>query len=231
MTILELTYKAIEGHDWTALQLLLSRMNILDYRKIQTELRTKILPKKENDEFWETYYHLITFKKQSFIATIVAIENLAKDEKLDYNNEHVKQISLYLHNEHPESILSIINLMLPLLKNEKQVNDTFDTFGLDDRTRTACILKQLTNELMYYCLFTYLKQMQDNKELIQKCCIYIMKKDNDIALNMVCILKEYFGLSKVRCPKTLNIEPFELSYIDRDKDAFMNVLHGKKPKL
>lgn len=230
MTITDLTLKSIDICDWDGMNSFLSKMNILDFRKIQTTLRKEYLPKLDNDKFWETYFHLIIFKKQAFLACIVAMEQLAKEKKIDFNNDYVKQISLYLHTNHPEAVKSVLTMSLPLLVSEEQIEGIFNGFDIDERGRIASLLK-LDSPLTYFSLFKYLKRQQDNKDLVRKCCIFILNKNTDLAKNMAFIIKEYFGLNNVACVKSINIEQYELNYLDRDKDAFMNVLQGKRPKI
>lgn len=229
MTITDLTLKAIQERNWEGMVLFLTRMNILDFRRIQTTLRTKVMPEMDNDLFWETYLHLITFKKPSFLACIAAAENLIKEGKIDFKNEYVKQISVYLHTNYPDALNSMISIILPSIQTEEQMESLFEAFEFSGRNRLACLLKYGT-PLSFYVLFKELKLLQD-KELIQKCAVFIMKKNDDMYMNMACILKEYFGLHSLKCTKSLNIEPYELSYIDRNKDTFLNVLSGKRPKV
>lgn len=230
MTITDLTYKSIEMQDWEGMEKFLSRMNVLDFRKIQTSLRKNYLCKLDNDLFWETYYHLIKHKKQAFLACIVAMERLAKEKKIDFHNDYVKQISLYLHAEHPEAVKSLLNMVIPLLVNEEQIEGMFDAFDIDVRERIALLLKTET-ALTYFVLFKNLKHIQDDKVMMKKCCLFIHNKNTDLAKNMACIIKEYFGIHEATAVKSLNIEQYELNYIDRDKETFINVLQGKRPKL
>ena len=230
MTITDLTYKSIEMRDWEGMETFLSRMNVLDFRKIQTSLRKNYLCKLDNDLFWETYYHLIKYKKQAFLACIVAIEQLAKEKKIDFNNDYVKQISLYLHGNHPDAVKSLLSIAIPLLVTETQIEGLFDAFDLDVRERIALLLKT-DNPLTYFVLFKNLKHIQDNKVMMKKCCLFIHNKKTDLAKNMACIVKEYFDIHEATGVRSLNIEQYELNYIDRDKDTFINVLQGKRPKL
>ena len=230
MKITDLIYKSIEIRDWNGMETFLSRMNVLDFRKIQTSLRKEFLRKLDNDHFWETYYHLIKYKKQAFLACIIAIEDLAKEKKINFYNDYVKQISLYLHSNHPEAIKSLLNLSLPLLVNEEQIEGLFDSFDIGTRERIALLIKMET-PLTYFVLFKNLKHLQDNKVMMKKCCLFIHNKNTDLAKNMACIIKEYFGIQEATGVRSLNIEQYELNYIDRDKDTFINVLLGKRPKL
>lgn len=230
MTITDLTYKSIEMQDWEGMERFLSRMNVLDFRKIQTSLRKNYLCKLDNDLFWETYYHLIKHKKQAFLACIIAIEHLAKEKKIDFNNDYVKQISLYLQREHPDAVKSLLNMSVPLMVTEEQIEGLFNAFDIDVRERIAILLKTDT-PLTYFVLFKNLKLLQDNKVLMKKCCLFINNKNTDLAKNMACIVKEYFGIHEATGVKSLNIEQYELNYIDRDRDTFINVLQGKRPKL
>ena len=230
MNKLEVLSNTIKARDWEKLDSYIKGLNSNGFKSLQTEVRTKILPQYDNEMFWNSLSHLIIFKKQAFLACSVAVEGLAKNGTLDFNNEHVKALSDYLHANYPDAIIRMMNLMMPFLTNEKQVRDMFTAFDLDNRTRIAVLLTQHT-PTNYYLLFEALAHQHEDKVLIKKCCMLLANRGDDMSLNMACILKEYFDISDVNIPKSIHIEQYELSHLERNKENFINALHGKRPKI
>jgi len=221
----------INSSQWTELDAQLHRLSNAEFRRVETTIRDSVLTRLTNEKYWEALLHLIIFKRQAFMAGAVAVRHLVKDGTLDFDNSHVRALSSHLQSTAPESRAKIVDIMMPHLANHKQMTGVMDAFGVDDhRSRLALLLKMESPDA-YYLIFQHLKWMDDNKALARKCCQHIMKRQNDVAFNMVCLLKAYFDLDDVASRFSLTIEQYELSHIDKSYENFINILEGKKPKL
>ena len=92
------------------------------------------------------------------------------------------------------------------------------------------ILLKTDTYLSYYLIFKTLKLIED-KIIAKKCCMALIKRQNDHAYNAVCLIKAYFGLDDLPGRFSLKIEQYELSHIDRNYETFVHVLEGKRPKI
>jgi hypothetical protein len=76
-----------------------------------------------------------------------------------------------------------------------------------------------------------LRRAADNQPLLRAACLAIMKKNDDMSFNMASLLRSYFDLNDIKSTFSLQIEPYELSYIEQSYDNFEHILKGKQPKL
>ena len=197
---------------------------------MEAAVRTFVLPELANDLFWETLLHLIIFKRAAFITGAAAIEHLAKDGTLNFNVDSVKQLKTHLQDTHPESITKLANIILPLLKTEKQVEEMFSNLSIGNEVTILTALLKVDSPLSYYLIFKYLK-MIDDKGIARKCSLALMKRKDDMAFNAVSLIKTYWFIDDLPARFSLNIEEYELNHIDRSFDNFINIISGKRPKI
>lgn len=216
---------------WDALRSILEGMTNMEFKRTETLMRENVLPDLPNDLMWETLYNLILYRRQAFITCIMAAGKLAKEGALSFDSPSARALSDHLHQSAPDSVAKIVSIALPCLVTEAQVEQLFECFRIDEpRSRIAILLKS-ESPTSYYVLFNSLKRLPECQDLVRRCCVYIMKRNNDMAYNMVSILRSYFGITDLKSQLSLRVEPYELSLVDRSYQSFLVFLNGKRPKV
>lgn len=219
------------GNDWDGLIRFLSQLTNRDFHKMEKTVREEILPTLQPQSFWPAMQALLLFKKSAFVTGIAALQTVATKEGFSFKSDEAQAFARVMIEQMPEVPAKIINIALPLMQTEEQIEDLFDLFEVDNmRDRLASLLK-VESPLTYFVMFKVLKMIPDNQELGRKCCIYIMKRNNDLSFNMASILRAYFDLQDLKSQLSLKIDTYELNYIDRNYEAFLHVLNGKRPKI
>ncbi|MBR3444103.1 MAG: hypothetical protein IKG96_10680 [Bacteroidaceae bacterium] len=218
----------VQQQDWPALDALLDRLTHTEFRRTERTLRDEVLPRFDADHFWPAYLHLIIYKRQAFLSCIRATARLAAEQALPFDTEAARQVAQQL--DEPNA-LKLIDMALPLLQTEEQIDALFALFHIDDEQRRVALLIRIDTPLAYYILFRTLCHIPDNRPLALRCYRYILRRQNDRAFNMASILRTYFGLHEACGQLSLHIEPYELSYLDRSFEQFCYVLDGKRPKV
>lgn len=220
----------LEGN-WQQVFNSLNSMSNMEFRRAESYIRTTILPTLPNDAFWNTLCQLVAYRRQAFLSGISAIRHLSDDDSLDFSCSGALELSRLLHDHHPDAVNKAINIALPQLKTEEQINALLNTFAPNDENAHIAALIRVESPLTYYKLFTTLRHLPEGKQLALRCTQYIMKYGNDMAFNMAAIMKAYFGLDELHARFSLHIEPYELSQLDSGSDAFYHLLTGRRPKL
>lgn len=220
----------ISTRDWQGMSRMLDSLSNMEFRLMEHAVRSSVLPHLDNDLFWESLLHLIIYKRPAFIAGVTSCEHLVKANTLDFTNESIKALSQHLSATNPESLKKIANMLLPILKSEAQVQAMFTAFHLDDEIARIGSLLKVDTPLSYYLIFKSLK-MLDDRVIARKCCTVIMKRNNDMAFNAVSLIKTYWAIDDLPARFSLNIEEYELSFIDRNFANFERILNGKRPVL
>lgn len=221
----------IASSNWEALTQHLSHLSNMDFRKAERTIRESILPTLPSDQFWCAMLHLIKYKKQAFMTGMLALNKQLTRTPSTLQSNEARNFSTFIAKEHPEAMAKMVNMALPQLSSEEQIEDLFRLFDIHDgRLRVASLLKA-PSPLTYFALFKTLKMMPGNQDLVRKCCIHIMKSGSDQAFNMASILRAYFGIEGMKSQMSLSIDTFELNYLDRNYDTFLHILNGRRPKI
>lgn len=220
----------INSHDWEGMKRMLGCLSNMEFRRLEHDVRTYVLPNLPNNLFWETLLHLIIFKRQAFISGVICAEHLIKDGTFNLEVNSVKNIYNHLSQNNPDSLLKMANMLIPYLNTEQQVNCVFNAFHIDNNvTRLATLLK-VESPLSYFIIFKILKYLDDHL-IATKTCKVLIKRNNDMAFNAVSLIKSYFALHDLPARFSLVIPDYELSHIDKNYKNFLNILSGKRPKI
>ena len=230
MTHKERLEQLIGTRDWEGLTQMLGNLSNMELRRMERVMREEVLTGLENDLFWETLLHLIIFKRAAFISGVTALTHLAKDGTLDFEVKSVDRLFEHLKATNQESLVKMCNMMVPELRTEVQVMGMFEAFHVENEVTRLAVLLKAEHDLSYYLIFKTLKLIED-KLVARKCCVALMKRQDDRAFNAVCLIKAYFGLDDLPARFSLTIEQYELSHIDRDYNTFIHVLNGKRPRI
>ena len=113
----------------------------------------------------------------------------------------------------------------------QQIEALFQFAGFHDERECVAVLIKESTPYAYYVLFNVLRRAADNRQLLVAACQAIMRKNDDMSFNMASLLRSYFDLNEIKSTFSLQIEPYELSYIEQSYDNFMHVLKGKRPRI
>lgn len=230
MTNKDRVTQLISTRDWEGLTQMLGSLSNMELRRMERVMREEVLTGLENDLFWETLLHLIIFKRAAFISGVTALTHLVKDGTLDFEVKSVDRLCEHLKATNQESLVKMCNMMVPELRTEAQVMGMFEAFHVENEVTRLAVLLKAEHDLSYYLIFKTLKLIED-KLVARKCCVALMKRQDDRAFNAVCLIKAYFGLDDLPARFSLTIEQYELSHIDRDYNTFIHVLNGKRPRI
>ena len=216
--------------DWEGLGRMLRSLSNMEFRRMERVMREEVLTELDNEAFWETLLHIIIYKRAGFISGATAVGHLATDGTLNFEAEGVKLLYEHLKETDEGSIVKLCNMMMPALQTEAQVMGLWSAFHVENEVTRLTMLLKVDSPLSYYLIFKTLKLIED-KVVARKCCMSLIKRQDDRAFNAVCIIKAYFGLDDLPGRFSMKIEPYELSHIDRNYDTFCHVLDGKRPKV
>ncbi|MBQ3926661.1 MAG: hypothetical protein II706_06675 [Bacteroidaceae bacterium] len=216
--------------DWEGLERMLRSLSNMEFRRMERVMREEVLTELDNEAFWETLLHIIIYKRAGFISGATAVGHLATDGTLNFEAEGVRLLYEHLKETDEGSIVKLCNMMLPALQTEVQVMGLWSAFHVENEVTRLTMLLKVDSPLSYYLIFKTLKLIED-KVVARKCCMSLIKRQDDRAFNAVCIIKAYFGLDDLPGRFSMKIEPYELSHIDRNYDTFCHVLDGKRPKV
>lgn len=221
----------INHKDWEGLYNCFNRMSNSDFRKSEKIIKEQILTTLNNENFWDTYLHLNIYRRQAFLSGIMAITHLVKHNQLALDCQEVQKTAQWFNENHQESNIKLLKMVVPLLVSSEQIETFFQLFKTDSQQALINILLNESSNHAYFTLFKLLKYISDKHDIVRQACIVLIKKNNDKSYNMASILQCYFDIKDIKSTFSLKIQPYELNYIDKSYDNFIKFLNGKKPNL
>lgn len=231
MPVAPVIEKYVKERNWTGLEQFFQRMSNSEFRRVEPVVREMVLPRLDNDLFWEAYHHLLLYRHQAFLPCITAARRLARNQLLSFTCPSALALARHVIDNLPEARMKMVRMVIGLLETEQQFTGLFSWLEIDSPENRASALLTLDSPAAYYVLFQTLRHAEGERDLALRCCRALMHKGDDRSFNMVAILREYFGLSELKNTLSLHIEPYELSYIDSSYDNFEHVLLGKRPRV
>ncbi len=223
--------QAILEKDWKRLRSVLDNMTNMQRRRSETYLRTTILPQLTNDEFWQTLAWLVSYRHQAFLSGVMAAEGLAKNGTIDLRCEGAQELADWLRKNYPAGIPKVLDMLLPRLHTEEQIEAMLQTFEADDNRAHITALLRCNTPLTLHALFNTLRHMPEGRRFALLCAQQLMHKGGDMAWNMAAILHTYFGLEELQGRFSLHIEPYELARLDTGPEVFYHLLSGRRPEV
>ncbi len=218
----------IAQKDWTQLHATLARLSRSEFKRAEHIVREQVLPRMANDDFWDALLHLVAYRPQSFLSGILAIRPLADSGRLSCDCDGARRLAATLDEDQRRKLVS---MAIPRLRTEAQMAAMFRLFHIDDERSQAAMLIKEDTPLTYFLLFQALRRLADDRDFLLRCCRFLLRKGDDRALNMVSILRQYFGLDELRGRFSLRIEPHEASFVDSSFERFRYALEGKRPTI
>lgn len=216
---------------WEQLTVLFRGMSNMEFRRSEMHVRRVVLPSLDNDDFWQALNQLVRIRRQAFISGVLAVEAVIRRGRLNLECDGAVQLAQYLCDTHPESLPKVVNMILPMMPDVQSAEQLLQLFRINEaRQRIASLLKWESPE-SYYLLFKTLQHCQDDVALLSSTSRYILRRNNDMAFNMVAIMKAYFSIEGLETQHSLHVEPFEISLLERGADMFFQILNGKRPKV
>ncbi len=231
MTTTETLTRIVTAADWDALYERFNHMSNSEFRRAQTVLRQGVLTQLSNGAFWDAYMHLLRYRRQAFLSAILAVEGLARSGRIDFGCSEAAAVAGWLRSEAPGSVAAVVRMAVPLLTTHTQIDDLLCLFDFTDVREIVAILLKECSPHAYYSLFQHLKLEADNLPLLRSAYSALLRKGDDLSFNMASIVRCYFDINDVNSTLSLQIEPYELSYIDMSYDRFVHVLRGRRPKI
>ena len=203
----------------------LEKLSNKDFRTAGYLLGEKLLLGLSESVFWDIFRALTDYSSKAFLITLTKTicKRYQKGDISLYHNALKDFIFNILENKRYIDQNKFLTLLLPVLKKPEEFDYLLSLFQVRDINRMN-ILMRCGTVPAFFVLFKTMKHLESDKMLLRRCCSILKKKNDRLSYNMVSIVKSYFGLHDISGIFSLNIRPYELSYIDTSYQTFVKYL-------
>lgn len=217
---------ALAAGDWETARAVLARLSCSEARRMEREMRERVLPAFSSAVFWPAWAWLVAFRPQAYLQALAGCARLAKADALGLDTAAAQAAAESITSEQAGKAVSIA---LPHMRTPEQVEQLLQLFVHAGAERLAAALVRETSPLAYYGLAQVLHACTDST-LAMQCCKALLRKGDDLSRNMVSLLRVDFGLDALQGALSLQVEPYELSFVYASYANFCYTLEGKRPK-
>lgn len=215
-----------EANDLSVLPDYFNTLSNSNFRMAGYVLGEWILPEVSEDCYWSAFYVLLRYNSKAFLVTMLKAAVLRLQSGcFSLSHPGFIVVSNYLNTNclYIDKQKLMINLV-PVLKDVEEIDYLFKRLKVDDPRIKLDFLLRGINIPCYFLLFQTLKQLEHDKELLARCCYFLMKKGDTLSFNLASIMKLYFDLYSVKGTFSLRMNPYELGRIDFSYEAFSKLI-------
>lgn len=219
----------IQAADRSALLSFLDSLSHSSFRTVGTILSGHILPFLPEDRYWTLFYDLCVYNAKAFLVTFLKAVPVRLAAE-DFHLEHPGFLRLCAYWRDQQSAVDRRKFFLyvfPLLSRPEQAESLI--CGLD-LTHPADLLELLlrceSTVLGGFVLFQTLRRLEYDRDLLYRCCAFLMKRGDSFSFNLASFFKTYFDLAELKGTFSLNLASYQLGYIERSFDAFSSMLQS-----
>lgn len=214
------------AHDWNALLLYLNGLSNAHFRTAGYIIGERILPTVEREVFWDVAKLLILWQPRAFVVTIAkAATPRLEHSTLSIDDEGFIELAEALQDEsHVIDRRKLLTQWLPAINRPQTMEYLFERMGISDSQLKIEYLLRTPGSVAGFLLLRTLCFEEHDRELLERTCRLVMKRGDAFSFNLASLLRSFFDLQEVRGTFSLQLQPYELSRLSNDFDAFSRTL-------
>ena len=184
------------------------------------------------DDFWKIFKTLFFHDRKAYLGTLIkalvqrmlAISPLLEGKALESSgiwNSDFAELCRALNETDRKKLLVTL---LPLLSSPVDVERLLLQCGLQEYVDWIPYLLQVQSMPCAYLLLKALRYVESDRALLIRTCHFLMKRGDSQSFNLASLLRLSFGLEEVRGTFSLSLEPYQLSRVEQNYDAFIQVM-------
>lgn len=224
MSRLEVFFKT---EDWNGLTQYLQELSHKDFRCAGDMIGKKLMVSVPDGVFWSAFLALLACHSKAFLMTMLkAVPARKQNQGFTLFHGGFVAVADYLNRLGTEvDRAKFTAFMLKVFTDEvDEVEKLFSALHLDNPRQRLDFLLRGEGMACYYLLFKTMRQLESDKDLLVRCCAYLMKKGDPLSFNLASVSKVYFDLPQVKGTFSLRLNPYQLSLLEASYVSFKKVM-------
>lgn len=189
-----------EAEDWDGLTSYLQGLSHADFRLAGNMIGELFMPSLPEDAFWMLFYRLLVYHAKAFLMTLLkSVPLRVKEKRFSLHHNGFLVVSNYM-NTRGTAIdkKKMIRYLLTVLDDVNEIDYLLERLHVDTPKDRLELLLRSETMAGYYVLFLAMRGLEHDKELLARCCCFLMKKGDTLSFNLASVAKVYFDLPQVR---------------------------------
>lgn len=176
-------------------------------------------------EFWTFFLVLVTDNAKAYLGTLLkAVVARHRTAPFSFADDAFRRFATDFATDIDRR--KSLDALLPLVatpRDGKRLLRLFRLHTAPPSVRAAQLLR-IATPVGYFLLFNTLREIDDDRHLLRRYAVELMRKGDKPSFNLACILREYFDLDELPGTFSLRLPPHELSRLDSGFDTFARIL-------
>lgn len=175
------------------------------------------------DEYWQIVQIMVHYNTRAFLVTLIkgALRNAVKPagEGFVFFCGSISANTV--------DVQKTCELLLCQFTEPEELRAFLDYLHVEQAEQRIRLLLPEKSRAAAYLLFHTLKFVDHDRSVLLRTVQYLIKRGDDVSYNFASLLTAFFGLHEIKATFSLRVEPFKLSWLEGNYDAFCKAL-GKQ---
>lgn len=210
----------VDGRQWSSITQYLGKLSNAQFRTAGYMLGEVYMPQLSDDDFWVLAQHLVDTNSKAFLVTVLKSWCSSMDTR-----SLVPTPSFFMSLKgREEDQRKALQVMLPVLVNPDDAISLMSAMSVDDvQKRIQAYLHDIT-PVTAFLLVKALHEVEDDRAFLVRVAYFLIKQNTNLSFNLSSLICSHFGLDEVKGVFSLNLQPFELSRLITDFNAFKKAM-------
>lgn len=206
-----------DGRQWSTLTPFLDGLSHAQFRTAGYLLGEELMPKLSAEDFWMLHTLLYNYKAKAFLVTGM---KAARDRVGEFRSEPAERLWRQIAQNEIDATKTL-ETILPAVPDDPELCQYLANLMLIGKSeKLVAILLRIDTPASAFLMLHVLRQLEHDRPLLVKAVCFLMKRGDSHSFNLASFYKSFFGLDEVRGIFSLNLQPFELSRLETNYEAF-----------
>jgi hypothetical protein len=215
-----------------ALLIYIKSLSNSQFRNASKLLGEQILKDVSVDDFWKIFKTLFLHDRKAYLGTLLKAlvqrlcvkAPLLGERDLETSGIWNSDFAELCREMNDTDRRKLLVTLLPLFSSPVDVERLLLQCGLREYVDWIPYLLQVQSMPCAYLLLKALRYVENDRALLIRTCHFLMKRGDSQSFNLASLLRLSFGLEEVRGTFSLSLEPYQLSRVEQNYDAFVQVM-------
>ncbi len=211
----------LKARTWDGLLGYLDGLTNSQFRTAGYMLGETLMNELDDSFFWQLAQVLVRHNAKAFLVTV-----LKSACGRGFSVEDSGFVSFcYMLRQNGTDVHKTLLHLIPRMQRPEDIERLFALLGVDeDEKRLSYLLKEGSLPVSFV-LFKTLKRLEHKRDLLVRTVRFIMKRGDNRAFNLASLMKTYWGLTEVEGTFSRTVQPYQLSHIEGNYEAFCDALN------
>ncbi len=210
----------ISSKDWLGLAIHLDSLSNAQFRLLGNKVGEDVVPSLNEADAWLLIRTFVEHNSKAYLVTMLkAIVRGIENDTLHLCSEG-GILFLKLIAKNPIDVQKTLLRLLPLQQSPDDLLWLFKTLNVEHGWPRIQYLVRCQSMPAAYVLYSSLKYVEADRALLLRIVRFLIQRGDGLSFNLASLIRTYYGLEEVKGTFSLSLQPYQLSRIETNYEAF-----------